>query len=325
MPQQPAVYSKLSVAENLRLFARLEKRRRPRGGGRRGCSSRPGCANAPTTSSARCRAATGSASTSRSGCWPSRPCCCSTSRRRRSTRASASGCGSSSATLAAQRGTTVVFSTHNVGEAERYADRVLVLADGELLFAGTPAELTARSTATGGDFETAFVALPARARATRSRCAGCCSRTSRSCAARRCSSGCWSSTRSSIALLIGIALSRGPDKPKVAFVNEMPAGEHESTSVGSDDQRRELRRELFESVQPVTVDTRAEAIEKVALGRGAGRADHPGGHHEQLQTRSTARLGRRRRSRSSTTRRPDRSASSSSRRSTSRSPTPTRR
>ena len=31
MPQQPALYSKLSVAENLRLFARLEKVRRRRG------------------------------------------------------------------------------------------------------------------------------------------------------------------------------------------------------------------------------------------------------------------------------------------------------
>src|SRR5204863_381962 len=41
----------------------------------------------------------------------------------------------------ARGGTTVMFSTHDVGEAERYADRVLVLADGELLFAGTPHEL----------------------------------------------------------------------------------------------------------------------------------------------------------------------------------------
>ena len=61
----------------------------------------------------------------------------------------------------AELGTTVVFSTHDVGEAERYADRLLVLADGELLFTGTPAEL---ETATGGtaaapDFETAFVAF----------------------------------------------------------------------------------------------------------------------------------------------------------------------
>jgi ABC-2 type transport system ATP-binding protein len=58
--------------------------------------------------------------------------------------------------LARERATTVVFTTHNVGEAERYADRVLVLADGELLFGGTPPELEA---AVGGarDFEAAFV------------------------------------------------------------------------------------------------------------------------------------------------------------------------
>ena len=55
------------------------------------------------------------------------------------------------------RGTTVVFSTHNVAEVERYADRVLLLVDGELLFTGTPAEL---ERAVGGDprdFEAAFV------------------------------------------------------------------------------------------------------------------------------------------------------------------------
>jgi ABC-2 type transport system ATP-binding protein len=59
----------------------------------------------------------------------------------------------------AQSGTAVVFTTHNVAEAERYADRVLVLADGELLFTGTPAAL---HEAVGGDqqdFESAFVAF----------------------------------------------------------------------------------------------------------------------------------------------------------------------
>jgi ABC-2 type transport system ATP-binding protein len=53
-------------------------------------------------------------------------------------------------------GTTVVFSTHDVGEAERYADRLLVLADGELLFTGTPAELNEAANA-DADLETAFV------------------------------------------------------------------------------------------------------------------------------------------------------------------------
>jgi ABC-2 type transport system ATP-binding protein len=35
-------------------------------------------------------------------------------------------------------GTTVLFSTHNVSEAQRHADRVLVLAAGRLLFDGSP-------------------------------------------------------------------------------------------------------------------------------------------------------------------------------------------
>ena len=49
----------------------------------------------------------------------------------------------------ADEGTTVVFSTHNVAEVERYATRVLLLADGELLFTGTPAELE-RAVGDGG-------------------------------------------------------------------------------------------------------------------------------------------------------------------------------
>ena len=54
-------------------------------------------------------------------------------------------------------GTTVVFTTHNVQEAERHATQIVVLADGERLFDGTPAEL--RSVAEGEDFESAFVAF----------------------------------------------------------------------------------------------------------------------------------------------------------------------
>jgi ABC-2 type transport system ATP-binding protein len=57
-----------------------------------------------------------------------------------------------------ERGRCVLFSTHNVIEAERYADRVLVLADGELLFAGTPPELARAAGGEGAlDFEGAFV------------------------------------------------------------------------------------------------------------------------------------------------------------------------
>ena len=49
---------------------------------------------------------------------------------------------------------TVLYTTHDVGEADRHADRVLVLADGELLYIGTPSEL-----AGDRDLESAFLTL----------------------------------------------------------------------------------------------------------------------------------------------------------------------
>ena len=58
-----------------------------------------------------------------------------------------------------QQGTAVVYSTHNVQEAERHANRVVVLADGELLFAGSPLELEQLVGTPGHDFEGAFVAF----------------------------------------------------------------------------------------------------------------------------------------------------------------------
>jgi ABC-2 type transport system ATP-binding protein len=63
----------------------------------------------------------------------------------------------------AESGTAVVYSTHNIQEAERHAQRVLVLADGELLFGGSPRELedaVERDTAgRGADFEESFVSF----------------------------------------------------------------------------------------------------------------------------------------------------------------------
>jgi ABC-2 type transport system ATP-binding protein len=60
-------------------------------------------------------------------------------------------------------GTAVIFSTHDIQEAERYGRRLLVLADGEALFDGGADELreAVRSEAPEAadrDFETAFVA-----------------------------------------------------------------------------------------------------------------------------------------------------------------------
>ena len=57
-------------------------------------------------------------------------------------------------------GTTVIFSTHYIQEAERYGDRLLVLADGERVFDGSQQELHEAVPESGArDFEEAFVAF----------------------------------------------------------------------------------------------------------------------------------------------------------------------
>jgi ABC-2 type transport system ATP-binding protein len=58
----------------------------------------------------------------------------------------------------ARAGTTVLFSTHNVNEAQRYADRVIVLSEGRLLFDDAPAALLrAAGEEAGGNLERALV------------------------------------------------------------------------------------------------------------------------------------------------------------------------
>jgi ABC-2 type transport system permease protein len=86
-----------------------------------------------------------------------------------------------------------------------------------------------------------------------------------------------------ISVLIGLALSRGPDKPKVAIVNELPA-DQTSFSVGG--QRLDVARfarELFKSVTPVQVDTRAEAIDKIRSGEVLGALVVPPDATRKLQ------------------------------------------
>ena len=61
-------------------------------------------------------------------------------------------------TALTERGTAVIFATHDIAEAERHAHRVLVLADGELLFDGTAKELkTLAGADEEHDLEQAFV------------------------------------------------------------------------------------------------------------------------------------------------------------------------
>jgi ABC-2 type transport system permease protein len=69
-----------------------------------------------------------------------------------------------------------------------------------------------------------------------------------------------------IAVLIGFALSRGPDKPEVAFYNGL---EGQPTEVELGGEQIDLAREgqrLFDAIDPVRVDSREEAIQKVEDG-----------------------------------------------------------
>ena len=63
----------------------------------------------------------------------------------------------------ASGGTAIVYATHYIDEADRYADTVVVLADGELLFAGSPRELERVVDEASGEqaasFEASFVAF----------------------------------------------------------------------------------------------------------------------------------------------------------------------
>jgi len=86
-----------------------------------------------------------------------------------------------------------------------------------------------------------------------------------------------------IAVLVGFAISRGPDKPRVAFVNEVPQdtpfriGEEEFDVVGA-------RSELCERIECVRVRNRAEAIEKVRDGDVLGALILPADLVDKLES-----------------------------------------
>ena len=146
VPQQAALYRRLTVEENLRLFARLEKVADVEATVERDARARPRSRSAATIRPGRSRAATSSGSTSRSACSRSpavllldEPSTGLDPRQRARLWEFVLGL--------AGRGTTVIFSTHNIAEAERYGQRLLVLADGQRLFDGTAAELHAAAPA----------------------------------------------------------------------------------------------------------------------------------------------------------------------------------
>jgi ABC-type transport system involved in cytochrome c biogenesis permease component len=68
-----------------------------------------------------------------------------------------------------------------------------------------------------------------------------------------------------IAVLVGLAVSRGPEKPKVAFLNEVPAGARISLS-GSKLPSANVQQRICGKVDCVHVDSRQEALDEVESG-----------------------------------------------------------
>src|SRR4051794_19587881 len=155
VPQQPAIYTKLSVAENLRLFARLEKVPDPDAAVERmleqtGLAERADDELGTLSGGNRQRVNIAAGLLAEPDVLLlDEPSSSLDPRQRERLWQFVGGL--------ARGGTTVIFTTHNVGEAERYAARVLVLADGELLFTGSPGELHRTVGEQQRDFEAAFV------------------------------------------------------------------------------------------------------------------------------------------------------------------------
>ena len=160
VPQQPSLYGKLTVSENLRLFARLER-----------CADTDSAVDRMLEQTALGDRADDLASTLSGGnrqrlniaigllseppvLLLDEPSAALDPRQRERLWEFILGLASA--------GTAVVYSTHNVSEAEHHAQQVIVLADGERLFAGSPRELERAVGERGGDtgdFESAFVAF----------------------------------------------------------------------------------------------------------------------------------------------------------------------
>jgi hypothetical protein len=86
-----------------------------------------------------------------------------------------------------------------------------------------------------------------------------------------------------LAVLIGFAVSRGPDKPRIAFLNEIPAEEGLELGAGGGFSQEEAFSQLCARVDCVTVDDRDEALSKVGDGEVLGALIVPEDFLEKLQ------------------------------------------
>jgi ABC-type transport system involved in cytochrome c biogenesis permease component len=87
-----------------------------------------------------------------------------------------------------------------------------------------------------------------------------------------------------IAVLFGLALSGGPERPRVAFANLVEPGESEFSIGGRTLDAADYAGRLFQSIDPIRVRTREEAIEKVRTGEALGALVLPADSTERLRS-----------------------------------------
>ncbi len=92
-----------------------------------------------------------------------------------------------------------------------------------------------------------------------------------------------------LAVLIGLAISRSPEKPRVAFFNEIPAGGSLELGNESGFDQQEAFRQLCSRIDCVPVDSREEAVQKVQDGEVLAGLILPADFLDKLQAQlSTA-------------------------------------
>lgn len=86
-----------------------------------------------------------------------------------------------------------------------------------------------------------------------------------------------------VGAVVGIAVSRPPAKPKVAFLNQVPPSAN-AVQLGNERiDAASYANELFKSVEPIRVKTRAEAVEKVRSGEAQAALIIPADITQKLQ------------------------------------------
>ncbi len=94
-----------------------------------------------------------------------------------------------------------------------------------------------------------------------------------------------------IALMIGFALSSPPGKPKVAFYSEVAPGQGRISFGNQRVNISDYASQLFQSIEPIKVHSRAEAIAKVRDGEALAALIIPGDIASQIQSLVTSGVG----------------------------------